>query len=255
MARGAQAAGLSLSVLAMAGCGDQAPTATAAGPAPAAVGAAPAARAAAGDARPGTAGAGGAAAASFGSGLLAYPDDLQMILLAQRLAGGDPVATIARWAEASPAVRQANEFQRDAALAAERQRLEAVLAAVADSGRLRIRTTTQLGDYDTAAGVWYLSAFQPGSLFTFSHQRDSAALAMQNAREAYRWPMPAAEAEALKRKTQYRTVEVDIDLTITGARMRGNGPQVDARITAFQLGIAGSNGGEIAQVRLADGSP
>lgn len=250
MTRGAQAAGLALSLLAMAGCGDHAPTA--AGPGPAAAGAAPAVQAAAGDARPRTA---ATTAASFGSGLLAYPDDLQMILLAQRLAGGDTADTLARWAEASPAVRQADEFQRDAALAAERQRLDAVLAAVADSGRLRIRTTTQLGDYDTAAGVWYLSAFQPGSLFTFRHQRDSAALAMQNAREAYRWPMPAAEAEALKRKTQYRTVEVDIDLTITGARMRGNGPQVDARITAFRLGIAGSNGGEIAQVRLADGSP
>lgn len=173
-----------------------------------------------------------------------------MVLLAHRLAGGDPAATIRAWAERSDAVRRANEFQREAALAAETQRLQAILAAVADTGRVRIRTTTQLGEYDAAAGVWYLSAFQPGQVFTFSHQQAQAQLALSNAREAYRWPMAAAEAEALKRRTQYRTIEVEIDAALTGSRMRGNGPQLDARIIEHRLRIHGPQGGEIGHVTL-----
>jgi len=190
------------------------------------------------------------AAPALGAGLLEYPHDVQMILLALRLAGGDPAATIATWAEASDDVRRANEFQRDAALAGETRRLEALLAAVADTGRLRIKTSTQLGEYDAAAGVWYLSAFQPGSVFTFLHQRQQASLAMSNTREGYRWPMAADEAEALKRKTQYRSIEVDIDLVITGARMRSNGPQIDTRITEYRLRTTGGDGSEIGHVTL-----
>jgi len=92
--------------------------------------------------------------------------------------------------------------------------------------------------------------FQPGQVFSFSRARSEAKLAIGNAREAYRWPMPAAEAEALKRRTEYRNFEVDIDLQITGGRMRGSGPQIDARVTEFRLRTTGGNAAEIGHVTL-----
>lgn len=189
-------------------------------------------------------------AVAVGERLLEYPDDAQMVLLAQRLAGGDPATTIRRWAEGSDAVRRANEFQRNTVLAAETARLDAVLASVAGVGRLRIRTTTPLGDYDPANGVWYLRPFQPGQAFRFGHQQASAQLAMSNARAAYRWPMALAEAESLKRRVQYRNVEIDIDLVITGGRMRGDGPQIDSRIAEYRLHLDGPQAADIGHVTL-----
>src|SRR3546814_4333582 len=109
-----------------------------------------------------------AGATAVGTQLLGHPDDLQMIMLGYRLRGMVP--PLAQWAEGQQAVRRANEFERATVLQGERERLPSIHDGTADVGRLRLNVNSQFSEYAGNRGGYYLTAFPPGSVFTFSAQ-------------------------------------------------------------------------------------
>src|SRR3546814_11943160 len=78
----------------------------------------------------------------------------------------------AQWAEGQQAVRRANEFERATVLQGERERLQSIYDGTADVGRLRLNVDSQFSEYDGSRGGYYLTAFSPGSVFTFSASSD-----------------------------------------------------------------------------------
>src|SRR3546814_14942041 len=98
-----------------------------------------------------------------------------MIMLGYRLRGMVP--PLAQWAEGQQAVRRANEFERATVLQGERERLQSIYDHTADVGRLRLHVHSQFSEYDGSRGGYYINAFSPGSVFTFSAQPVSGASA------------------------------------------------------------------------------
>ena len=232
--------------LALAGCGDDAANdARAAVAAPAIDGAAPGqpaggqpAAAAAPAPMQGASAAVGAAAVDGGREL-AHPEGLQMLLFAYRLEGRVP--PIGEWAAAQQRVRSANEFERGEVLREERARLQAVYDGTAQVGRLRMNVGASFSEYDASRGGYYLNAFTPGSLFTFSARPDGSrsetvSLRIDNPGELNFWALdPAAAQELLTKNGGQRNVTLDARLRITGVSRRSDGPVLSATLLGYTI--------------------
>lgn len=235
---------LLLGVSALAGCGKSG-SAAAEAPPPAVYGAAPARPAQASDAGPSQA----VANAAIGTQTLDYPDELQMVLLADRLAGQTP--PLDDWAGTAREVQSADEFSRQQKQAAERQRLDAIAASVAGVGRVRLKTSSSLSEYDSGRGGFYLDAFQPGLTYTFKAYDQSVSLRLGNASAAYLWALDPSAAKAVLTRLGARAVNVDMTVELTGASARASGLQIDGRIRDYRLiSDRYGSGGQIAEITL-----
>ncbi len=171
--------------------------------------------------------------AAVGSQTLDYPDDLQLLLLAYRLAGQTP--PFDTWARTASSVQSADEFSRAAALKAEIERLQAVAASVADAGFLRVKTDCNLSEYDGSRGGYYLPAFEPGVRYNFEAFREKLGLQVANSADAYLWPLTPNAARDVLQKAGMRTVSVDMRIAISRATRRSSGLQLEGRVVDYRV--------------------
>jgi len=182
-----------------------------------------------------------AAAPGFGTRELAYPEDLQMVLLGYRLEGRQP--PIADWAAAQHRVASATEFERADVREQERERLQAVYDGTEGIGLLRLKVSARFGEYDGSRGGYYLDAFTPGSVFRFSARpapnpfRDEAvSLRIDNPGELNFWALDAdAAQDVLARNNGQRHVTLDGRLRITGINRRSDGPELTASLQRYAI--------------------
>lgn len=170
----------------------------------------------------------------IGSKTLAYPEDLQMIMLSYRLRGETP--PYQKWAEDAQDVRRANEFTRAQALNDEMQRLRDAYDSTADVGFIQLRTSSQFSQYDANQGGYYLTAFSPGTTYTFDAYREKAALQLTNSGDAYFWPLdPQRAQDILQQNLNSRGVTIDATLALTGIERRSTGPMLTAQILEYSV--------------------
>ncbi len=228
------------SILLLAGCGGSGadggePGATAPGasaPETAASGAAPAATGT--QDKPGKKPAASSAApapSAFGTNVLAYPDDFQMILLSYRLTDRDP--PLAVWAGEQRDVKYADEFSKAGKLDAETARLQDIYASTEGVGIIQIRLTSQISQYDTSRGGYYLTAFSPGNQISFN-SGESVSLQLNNMADAFFWPVDAARAQEILEHTN-RSINIDTKIRITGAQRRSNGVVIQGVIEDYGI--------------------
>lgn len=198
-----------------------------------------------GHATPGADAAAAAATGGSGTQTLSQPDNLQMVLLGYRLRGQTP--PLADWAAGM--ANPVNEFQRSEAVSAEQQRLQGIYDGTADIGRLRFNVRAQLSAYDSSRGGYYLSAFQPGSSFSFTtdtvvmnggvrqSRKETVHLLVENEEELNFWPLDAAAAQEVLRRSwlSSRNVTLDSQFLITGVRQRGDGPAITTRLLRYAI--------------------
>lgn len=174
--------------------------------------------------------AGAPAAASFGSRILNQPDDLQVKMLAYRVASKTP--PLADWAQDVVAKRYVDEFQRPAALQQEQERLQAIWDSTADVGWLRFNVKASFSEYDASRGGYYLNAFTPGAYFTFGDVR----LSVDNMGELNFWPLDATVAQEVLRKSGgSRYVVLDSLFRIAGASQRGDAQEISLQLQRYTI--------------------
>ena len=168
---------------------------------------------------------------SIGDAVLAYPDDMQVTMLAYRLTGRTP--PLSDWAAEEYKVRRADEFSRAPLLQEETTRLAAIYEATENVGYLQYRLNSQLSQYDSAKGGYYLTAFTPGQQTTFSG-REQVSLLIDNMKEAYFWPLEPDDARDILAQTS-RNVSLDVKIRITGSERRSSGLLIKGQITDYGI--------------------
>lgn len=171
------------------------------------------------------------AASPFGTAVLAYPDDFQMTLLAYRLTDREP--PLAAWAGEVYEVKYADEFSKAAKLEAETARLADIYASTEGVGVLQIRLNSQISQYDSGRGGYYLTAFSPGNQVNFSG-KEQVSLQLDNMASAFFWPVEASRAQEILQHTS-RHVDLDTKIQLTGIQRRSNGLVIQGRITEYGI--------------------
>lgn len=171
------------------------------------------------------------AGSPFGRATLAYPDDFQMTLLAYRLTDREP--PLAAWASEIYEVKYADEFSKAAKLEAETARLADIYASTEGVGVLQIRLNSQLSQYDSGRGGYYLTAFSPGNQVNFGG-REQVSLQLDNMASAFFWPVEASRAQEILQHTS-RQVDLDTKIELTGIQRRSNGLVIQGRITEYGI--------------------
>jgi len=171
------------------------------------------------------------AGSPFGRATLAYPDDFQMTLLAYRLTDREP--PLAAWASEVYEVKYADEFSKAAKLEAETARLADIYASTEGVGVLQIRLNSQLSQYDSGRGGYYLTAFSPGNQVTFGG-KEQVSLQLDNMASAFFWPVEASRAQEILQHTS-RQVDLDTKIELTGIQRRSNGLVIQGRITEYGI--------------------
>ena len=171
------------------------------------------------------------AASSFGTATLAYPDDFQMTLLAYRLTDRDP--PLSAWAGENSDVKYADEFSKAAKLEAETARLADIYASTEGVGLLQIRLNSQLSQYDSGRGGYYLTAFSPGNQVTFGG-KEQVSLQLDNMASAFFWPVEPARAEEILEHTS-RQIDIDTKIQLTGIQRRSNGLVIQGQILEYGI--------------------
>tara|TARA_Y100001933_G_scaffold264768_1_gene332440 strand:- start:10894 stop:11547 length:654 start_codon:yes stop_codon:yes gene_type:complete len=144
-----------------------------------------------------------------------------------------------------------NEFNRASMVAAERQRLEALLSERRGIGTLVTNIGGTLSDYDPGYGEFYVDAFAPGSRFSFPMHADQHAeralpglhvtLELENALDAYVWQVASDQAAKLIATLEdegnaSRRVIARTTVRLTGAEKdAGMNRRLIGRITSYTL--------------------
>jgi len=168
---------------------------------------------------------------SFGDNVLSYPDDLQMTMLAYRLT--DRAPPLEAWAGEERDVKYADEFTKADKLKAETERLRSIYEATADVGFLQMRLNSQLSQYDSSKGGYYLTAFSPGGSFNFGG-KEPVSIQLDNMGDAFFWPMDAEQAQEILALTT-RRVSVDAKIRITGTTRRTSGIVIKGDIAEYAI--------------------
>lgn len=171
------------------------------------------------------------AASPFGTATLAYPDDFQMTLLAYRLTDREP--PLAAWAGEVYEVKYADEFSKAAKLEAETARLADIYASTEGVGVLQVRMNSQLSQYDSGRGGYYLTAFSPGNQVSFNG-RERVSLQLDNMATAFFWPVDASRAQEILEHSS-RQVDLDTKIQLTGIQRRSSGLVIQGRIVEFGI--------------------
>ena len=168
---------------------------------------------------------------AFGTATLAYPDDFQMTLLAYRLTEREP--PLAAWAGEVYEVKYADEFSKAAMLEAETARLADIYASTEGVGVLQIRLNSQLSQYDSGRGGYYLTAFSPGNQVNFGG-KEQVSLQLDNMASAFFWPVDAARAQEILEHSS-RQIDLDTKIQITGIQRRSNGLVIQGQILEYGI--------------------
>lgn len=168
---------------------------------------------------------------AIGDKTLAYPDDLQVTMLAYRLT--DRVPPLEDWAAETYEVRRADEFSKAQLLQEEAARLAAIYEATENIGFLQYRLSSQLSQYDSTKGGYYLTSFSPGQQTTFSG-REPISLQLENMKDAYFWAVSTDAAREILAQTS-RNVSIDVKVRITGTERRSSGLLITGRIVEYGI--------------------
>ena len=168
---------------------------------------------------------------AFGEGVLSYPDDLQMTMLAYRLTNREP--PLSEWASEEYEVRRADEFTKADKLKAETDRLAAIYDATEGAGLLQMRLNSQLSQYDASKGGYYLAVFSPGGTFSFDG-KEPVSVQLDNMSEAFFWPMESEQAQEILAQTD-RRVTVDAKIRILGTERRTSGLVIKGRLLDYAI--------------------
>ncbi|ABI77171.1 putative lipoprotein [Hyphomonas neptunium ATCC 15444] len=171
------------------------------------------------------------AASPFGTAVLAYPDDFQMTLLAYRLTDREP--PLAEWAGEERDVKYADEFSKAAKLEAETARLADIYASTEGAGVLQVRLSSQLSQYDSGRGGYYLTAFSPGNQVNFGG-KEQVSLQLDNMASAFFWPVDAARAQEILEHSS-RRVDLDTKVQLTGIQRRSSGLVIQGQIVEYGI--------------------
>ncbi len=170
-------------------------------------------------------------ASSYGDNILSYPDDLQMTMLAYRLTDRTP--PLETWAGEERDVRYADEFTKEDKLKAETQRLASIYDSTQEVGALQMRLNSQLSQYDSSKGGYYLTAFSPGGSFHFNG-KEPVSLQLDNMADAFFWPMDAEKAQEILEHTS-RRVSINAIIRITGVMRRTSGIVIKGDIADYAI--------------------
>lgn len=168
---------------------------------------------------------------AFGTATLAYPDDFQMTLLAYRLTDREP--PLAAWASEERDVKYADEFSKAAKLEAETARLADIYASTEGVGVLQIRLNSQLSQYDSGRGGYYLTAFSPGNQVNFGG-KEQVSLQLDNMASAFFWPVDATRAQEILEHSS-RRVDLDTKIQLTGIQRRSSGLVIQGQIVEYGI--------------------
>lgn len=219
--------------LALGACGGQStPSPDAAGPAAAADVTSPPAEAA--PVRTSTGNAAGGAALGGRTGELVNPDAETMVLLYHQLAGLPPPTQ--RWVESDARVTRASAADKAAQRELVRAELNAALAAVRDTGFIRLTLDDHLSEYDPAYGEFTLRALAPSSTVPFRGLQQEVSLRFANGRDAQVWAVPAQQAQTINDSFSYgRNVHLDVLLKITGVQPAPSGGSIVTDVLEYEI--------------------
>ncbi|MEQ8935317.1 MAG: hypothetical protein RIE56_05960, partial [Amphiplicatus sp.] len=167
----------------------------------------------------------------YGENVLSYPDDLQMTMLAYRLTDREP--PLEEWAGAERDVKYADEFTKADKLKAETQRLASIYESTEGVGALQMRLNSQISQYDSSKGGYYLTAFSPGGSFNFNG-KEPVSVQLDNMADAFFWPMDAEKAQEILAHTS-RRVSINVTIRITGTTRRTSGIVVKGDIVEYAI--------------------
>ncbi len=156
----------------------------------------------------------GVSAASAANTTLTEPTDDAMCLLYYKLAKLAP--PLDDFAAHASSVQRANEFDKQHSLEAEKGRLIALQASLLPVTTVTIALQMNFGEYDSTAGEYDLSGFDPSQFVIFEcFGQGQVRLRFDNASDAQRWMLDSKAAEAVLTKDPDRTIlaQATVDLS------------------------------------------
>lgn len=234
---------ISLVAALLAGCGQAAPDAQAAGagtPPPGSQATPPGAatssssassRLAAGSETATPSSSGGASASARE---LVNPDNNTVVLLYYELAHLPlPLDT---WVEEDNRVKFAQAPDKAARRKAVRAELEAAAASVRGVGAIRLTMNANLSQYDPTYSEFTVRALAPSSVVNFDALGQKVAVNFSNGRTAQIWRVPPAEAQGIRDKLGYSSnVELDALLKIVNVLPGPGGGTLATEVIEYEL--------------------
>jgi len=152
---------------------------------------------------------------ALAAGPMVDPTNEVMCLLYYQLA--KTPAPLDDYAGKNRAVVDANEFDKPAAVAKEKDRLTALVASLQGVTAVRINVNNQFGEYDSTLGGFPLN-FSPDQFLYFNcSDGTQARLRFANAQQAQAWVLDPKTAQAdLKKNLNGRDVLTTVDIDLTG---------------------------------------
>lgn len=185
-------------------------------------------------ARTGSGNASAGAASGGRTGELVNPDAETMVLLYHELAGLSP--PLDRWVESDARVTRAAAAAKPAAREQVRAELTAALAAVRDTGFIRLTLDDHLSEYDPSYGEFTLRALAPSSTVPFRGLQQEVSLRFANGRDAQVWAVPAEQAQAINDSLGYsRNVHLDVLLKFTGVQPAPAGGSIVTDVLEYEI--------------------
>jgi hypothetical protein len=179
---------------------------------------------------------------------LINPENNTMVFLYYDLAGLTP--PIDNWVEQDNRVQFAQPLDKAERRTAVRAEYESAAAAVRGVGAIRLTMNANLSEYDPTYGEFAVRALAPSSVITFNDLGQKVELRFANGRQAQIWPVPQAEAQAMRDKIGYGpSVSLDTLLRITGVQPGPGGGTITTEVVEYQMQT--QSGLTIARVQVA----
>jgi hypothetical protein len=241
------AAGVSLVLMLLGGCGKApAPTAASTDAAPIATATGTAATGDAGSVIPAPP-AQAAAGMAGRTGVLTNPGNTQMVFLYYDLAGIPP--PIDQWVVEDNRVTSAPGAKKAERREQVKAELQAGLAAVKGVGVLHLSTYAQLSQYDPTYGEFTVGALSPASQYGFEALDRQVTVTLDNGLDAQTWSVPADQSQAIIDKIGDHSLMLDAVLKITRVLPAPDGGTLVTHVVSWNLRDP-SNGTTIARVTV-----
>ena len=135
-----------------------------------------------------------------------------------------------------------NEFDRASKTAAALTAYKTKYAFASQVGHLTVPISSQLSDYDSKYGEFYVGAFSPSSSLSFPYKGETFTLDFDNGDQAQHWKLSSTDAaQVIGRNSGSHSVVISAALDILNAQPASNGGTLVVRITKFAVQGAGGN--------------
>lgn len=186
----------------------------------------------------------------LGNATLASPSDAQIAMAYYQISGLP--TPFDNWAQADSRVRQANEFDRQAAADNVRQELMAAFQAVDGVGFIRINTSMRFGEYDMQAQAYRLDGIDDDRFYSYDFNGANYRLTTSNGAAAQVWRLPQDQARSILQRLPSRNVDVTLVYKIVDAVPNGNGGNLVGVISSYEIFAPQYQGGDkIGEVTVA----